>query len=106
MAHSGVSGCSSVGTASALPPVFLSSSDPSDLNLAGLDGRKIIVDVDTTLDDYFVMSVDMSMLTGAEIIFRKVSSDENRIIDGFTNHVNRPLENVCVLWDGTGYIVV
>ena len=88
-----------------LDTLFLSSSEPSDLIVN--EKRRYIINVDTSSGNYDIDQVDISNLpSGAELIFRKVTSDDNNIIDGANNHTDRQGENVCVVYNGNDLIII
>lgn len=61
------------------------------------DKTKIIVMVDTSTGDYDISQVPVSqLLDGTELVFKKVTPDNNKIINGETNHVDKQYETYCM----------
>lgn len=84
---------------------FLSSSDPLDINISA--AGRYIISVDTSGGDYDTGLIDLSNIPqGTELIFKKISNDDNIIIDGENDHTDKEGENVCLVFNGTDLIVI
>lgn len=72
---------------------FVDTNDANTLIINAF--KETYVQVDTSNGNFKLSDVDFSnMVNGQKVIFKKITSDSNRIIDGVTNHVNKKEETI------------